>query len=212
VAGGTNVRICIGSGTGTFTLVPTSYTMGTNPRSVALADFNGDGAPDLVSANNGSANVSVRINITAIPGGLAIMIPTAGVGLGSATPGGQVSRSLGAFTVANNRAAGPFTWTATVTASHFTTGGGSPAETITNANVSYWSGPALSNAQMGTGTFTPGQTTAGAAVTLNIPRTAFSHPLGANVSSRAWNPTVRVNIPAFAVAGTYTGTITHSVS
>jgi hypothetical protein len=154
----------------------------------------------------------VRINVTAIPGGLAIMIPTAGISLGSGVPGGQLSRSLGAVTVANNRTTGTHTWTATVTASHFTTGGGSPAETITNANVFYWSGLALASAQMGTGTFTPGQPIAEAAVPLTISRTAFTHSSGGNVNSRAWNPTVVINIPALAVAGTYTGTITHSVS
>jgi hypothetical protein len=30
--------------------------------------------------------------------------------------------------------------------------------------------------------------------------------------SAAWNPTIVVNIPAAAVAGTYSGTITHSVA
>jgi hypothetical protein len=33
--------------------------VGTNPRTIAVADFNGDGAPDLMVGNNGSSNVSV---------------------------------------------------------------------------------------------------------------------------------------------------------
>jgi hypothetical protein len=34
--------------------------------------------------------------------------------------------------------------------------------------------------------------------------------VGDNTAS--WNPTVAINVPASAVGGTYTGTLTHSVS
>jgi hypothetical protein len=37
------------------------YPAGTSPHSVAAGDFNGDGVPDLVAANFGSANVSVLL-------------------------------------------------------------------------------------------------------------------------------------------------------
>jgi hypothetical protein len=36
-----------------------SYTVGTNPKAIVMADFNGDGKVDLVTANSGSNNVSV---------------------------------------------------------------------------------------------------------------------------------------------------------
>jgi hypothetical protein len=36
-------------------------TVGTQPWAVASADFNGDGKKDLVTANNGSNNVSVML-------------------------------------------------------------------------------------------------------------------------------------------------------
>ncbi|CAN5360421.1 hypothetical protein BH09BAC3_BH09BAC3_09940 [soil metagenome] len=39
----------------------TNFTVGTNPRSVAVADVNGDGKPDFLTANQGSATVSVRL-------------------------------------------------------------------------------------------------------------------------------------------------------
>src|SRR5260370_37693285 len=38
-----------------------SYAVGFNPHSLALADFNGDGVPDLAVANSGSASVSVLL-------------------------------------------------------------------------------------------------------------------------------------------------------
>jgi hypothetical protein len=50
------------------------------------------------------------------------------------------------------------------------------------------------------------------AVSLSIARAAFSLAGGSGVNSASWNPTVSVSVPSSAVAGTYTATITHSVS
>ena len=46
---------------------PTAFSVGTNPSSVALGDFNGDGHLDLAVANGGSNSVSVLLNTT-VPG------------------------------------------------------------------------------------------------------------------------------------------------
>jgi hypothetical protein len=43
----------------------TDFTVGTSPVSVAIGDFNGDGRPDMVTANAASASVSVLLNSTA---------------------------------------------------------------------------------------------------------------------------------------------------
>ena len=48
-----NVSILLGRGDGTF-LTSINYGVGTNPVSIAAADFNGDGKPDLVVANGGT--------------------------------------------------------------------------------------------------------------------------------------------------------------
>src|SRR5690349_6794616 len=40
---------------------PTNFTVGTNPYSVAVGDFNRDGSPDVATANYGSGNVSVAL-------------------------------------------------------------------------------------------------------------------------------------------------------
>jgi len=43
------------------------FAVGTTPRGIAVADFNGDGKPDLVSCNNGTDNISLLKN-TAVSG------------------------------------------------------------------------------------------------------------------------------------------------
>jgi hypothetical protein len=40
---------------------PAAYPVGTNPSSVVVADFNGDGKPDIAVANRGSGNVSILL-------------------------------------------------------------------------------------------------------------------------------------------------------
>jgi hypothetical protein len=142
--------------------------------------------------------------------GLAITVPGS-VNLGS-VPSGTATRSapLGTVTVTDDRLLG-VSWTATVSCTNFTTGGASAAETITKTSISYWSGPAT--ASSGLASATPGQLTSLQAQSLSTARTAFS-ALGLSLvpNSTSWNPTIVITIPAAAVAGTYTGTITHSVA
>jgi uncharacterized repeat protein (TIGR01451 family) len=40
---------------------PVSYPVGTGPAGVVVADFNGDGKPDIAVANNGSGNISILL-------------------------------------------------------------------------------------------------------------------------------------------------------
>ncbi len=56
------VTVLLGDGTGGFTTAPGSpFTVGTGPYFVAVGDFNGDGKPDLATANYGSNNVTVLL-------------------------------------------------------------------------------------------------------------------------------------------------------
>jgi hypothetical protein len=142
-------------------------------------------------------------------GALTISAP-ASSSLGHGAAGTALSAALGPVTVNDGRALLTASWVATASSTDFTTGGGTPAETISKANVSYWSGPATSTT--GVGVFTPGQLTALLATSLSAPRTAFTLTLGVGNNSATWNPTLIVNLPSAAVAGTYTGTITHSVA
>ncbi|WP_405358641.1 hypothetical protein OG535_00345 [Kitasatospora sp. NBC_00085] len=155
-----------------------------------------------------SGSNSTQISVIPNTGTLSISLP-ATASLGGAAPGGTVTAALGAVTVSDGRGLATTTWTATVSATNFTTGGGTPAETITTSNVSYWSGPA--DSMNGTVTTTPGQSDGSAKQALNSPRAAFSSSGNGN-SSTSWSPTVVITIPAAAATGTYTGTITHSVA
>ena len=57
------VTVLIGNGTGEFLPGPDSpYVVGTNPKSVAIGDFNGDGLPDLAVANANDGTVTVLLN------------------------------------------------------------------------------------------------------------------------------------------------------
>ncbi|GAB3888394.1 hypothetical protein GCM10027612_28860 [Microbispora bryophytorum subsp. camponoti] len=59
-----------------------------------------------------------------------------------------------------------------MSATNFTTGSGAPAQTITTANIAYWSGPVT--ASSGVGTRNPGEPTAASRVALTSPIVAFS--------------------------------------
>ncbi len=60
---GTNpgkINVLLGNGNGTLQ-APVPYNVGTSPYNLAVSDLNGDGKPDLVTANNGG-NISVLLN------------------------------------------------------------------------------------------------------------------------------------------------------
>jgi hypothetical protein len=160
-------------------------------------------------AADAATSGDTTVTFTVGAGALSITVP-ASVDLGTGAAGTQITGQMGTVTVTDARAALTATWTATVSSTDFTTGGGTPAETIPKANVSYWSGPAT--ATSGAGVFTPGQLTALLAVSLSVPRTAFTLTLGVGNNSCSWNPGLIVNVPVSAVAGLYTGTVTHSVA
>ncbi|MGW7329173.1 hypothetical protein ACWGIU_11410 [Streptomyces sp. NPDC054840] len=137
----------------------------------------------------------------------AITAP-ASANIGSAAPGSTTTVQLGQVKVTSS---GTLRWAATVSATNFTTGGGSPGQTIAPGNLSYWSGPVVS--KTGPGTFSPGQPTAANQVTLNVARTAFTYSTALTTSSSViWQPTLIMSVPANAVSGSYTGTVTHSVA
>ena len=108
------------------------------------------------------------------------------------------------MTVTDGRGLATATWTATVSSTDFSTGSGGGAATTPAADLFYDPGPVST-----TGTITA---TSNGAVLSATPQAIVAGTSGSGINSAAWNPTVVVTVPSTAVAGTYTGTITESVS
>ena len=155
-------------------------------------------------ARNGAVTLDTN-TITAAVGVLSITAP-AGADLGTTVPGGAVNAGLGTVRVTDQRAGLAVGWTATVSATDFTTSAGTAAGTIPVDNARYSINGFATTA--GSATFTP------------TPLTDLSVAAQAVVTatdvdgdnSVTWNPTIRVSVPAGAVAGHYLATITHSVA
>jgi hypothetical protein len=118
------------------------------------------------------------------------------------------SGALGAVAVTDNRAALVAAWAVSVSSTNFaniTTGGSSAQETVLNSAVGYNPGTALAAIKTGNGTLTP----------VNAPSLSASTPVaswaGVGVNSAQWNPTVAFTLLPDQVAGTYRGTITHTL-
>jgi hypothetical protein len=154
------------------------------------------------------AGQGVTFSLTA--GSLTISDP-ADKALGSiATGTSTLTNTLGTVSVTDNRGALNGTWTASVVSTDFTTGGATADETIVKGQIDYWSGAAT--ATSGTAVRVPGQLLSANKQALSASRTAFSATGVVGNNTASWIPTVVVNVPAQAVAGTYSGTITHSVT
>ena len=124
--------------------------------------------------------------------------------LGSAAPGGTLSAALGTVQVTDGRGFGA-DWTATVSATDFTTGDSTPAETIPAANATY---TITSPTTTGPATFTHATT-----ITLSgTPQTVITATSVDGNTTVTWNPAIQITIPPAAIGGAYTATITHSVS
>jgi hypothetical protein len=125
--------------------------------------------------------------------------------LGTGAPGTTISGSLGTVTVNDNRALLSASWTATASASNFTTGGGTANETVPATDIRY---------TVGTITDTGTITTAGTNLTpmTTADQTVVTGSAGDGDNAASWNPTLAVAVPGTTVTGVYSGTITHSVA
>lgn len=175
--------------------------------SAALASAMGLAAVAGFATPAQAAETTATFTLTA--GALQITVPAAAE-LTGGSPDSAASAQLGTTTVTDERGALLGDWTAEVSSSDFTTGTETADETIAMADADYWSG--LATASSGDAVFLPGQADALAKETMAASRTAFSASAIVGNNSASWNPTFIVNVPATAVAGTYTGTVTHSVA
>jgi hypothetical protein len=162
-------------------------------------------APIAAQAGTGPTSTTFKVN----GGSLNISTPDS-ANLGTAAIGAaNVSGSLGTVTITDQRASLSLaSWTASATSSAFTTGAASTNETIPATAVGY--NPGAQTNQTGIGVFAPGLLTA--LTNISTPQTAYTAVAEVGVTSVSWNPTITVTLPSSVVAGTYTGTITHSVA
>ncbi len=155
---------------------------------------------------SGGTDVTFEI----LPGTLAISTPTSAY-IAKVSLAGALTGQLGVVTVTDGRGVIDASWSASVTATNFTTGGGTEDEIISPSQVAYWSGQASSTT--GVGVFTPGQPTADDAKRLDPldGLTTFSRAAATGLNSATWDPTLTVAMTAQTVAGVYSGSLTHSV-
>ena len=143
--------------------------------------------------------------------GLSITAPSGTVALGTGSPGGTFTGQLGTVTV--TAPAGVPSWTASVTlTSSFRVTQGDRTWVLPNDRVSYLSGTGSLTNIVGLNLCAAGQLTT--PVNLVESRTAYSCAglTGLRSTSVGWNPTLTIQTQPTDPAGTYTGTITHSVA
>lgn len=150
-----------------------------------------------------AAETATTFALTA--GSLSVTTPANSTISSAATGAAVTSSALGTVTVTDARGALAGTWTATAASTDFVTGGGTASEKIVKANVSYLA-PAPT---IVAGTVVP--VSAGAKV-LSASQTVVTAASIIGNNTVSWSPTVTITLPSAAVAGTYTGTITHSIA
>jgi hypothetical protein len=159
-------------------------------------------------------NTTVIFTVTT--GALSITAPVS-VALGSGAPGTTISGPLGggvlgpSVVVTDDRALLTAASTATASAGSWTTGGGTPAETIPVSDIGYAVGSVTTTGTItATGTNLPAGTALGDLS--GAPEAVVTGTAGVGDNTAGWNPTISVAVPASAVGGVYTGTLTQSVS
>ena len=168
------------------------------------------------SSSTSASDPNTTVTFTVTVGALSLTAPTT-VNLGSGAPGTTITGPLGggaagpSVVVTDDRALLTASWIATASASSWTTGGGTPAETIPVTDVGYSVGPITTT---GTITATATNRPAGAAAgdLSGAPQAVVTGTAGVGDNTAGWDPAISVAVPAFAVGGIYTGTLTQSVS
>ena len=170
-------------------------------RTAALATATGLASLTLAGlhAPAEAADTTTTFTITAA-GGLSISAP-ASADLGSVSSGAaSVSGSLGTVTVTDQRGLILGNWTATASSTDFAHSSNATYD-IAKASAVYAAGATSGD----------GGAAAGVGGALAAPVVAAAR-VGAGNNTVSWDPTVTVTLSPTAVVGTYTATITHSVS
>lgn len=150
-------------------------------------------------AARGPGDPSTTITFTVTSGALTLSVPVA-ANLGSGAPGTSIGAPIGPCTVTDNRALLSASWTVTASQTDFANG----TQTIPATDATYVVGAVTTT---GIITVTPTDITLS-----NTAQIVLTGSAGVGDNTATWNPAVTVAVPAAAVAGTYTGTLTQSVS
>jgi hypothetical protein len=177
---------------------------------LALAAAVGIAAAGVAVTPAFAGDTAATFTLSGNPSGLTVSVPDGSVtpiSLGSGNAGdASLAGQLGNVTVTDTRGALTASWTATVSSTNFTTGTATAQETVAKANISYSSGVSTNLLSGQVGAFTPS-----VGVTLGSAKTAGSW-LGVGNNTVKWNPTLTFTLQTAQVAGTYSGTVTHSVA
>jgi len=152
----------------------------------------------------GTTNPACSATVAVITGVLSISV-AASVDLGSIATGGTATVALGTVTVTDNRALPDASWTATVSSTDFTNTV-TPVDLILAGDTSYLI--STLGTTTGSATFTPTPVT----VLSGSPQAVVTATGANGDNSATWDPQIQMSVPSTAVAGTYTATITQSVS
>ncbi len=144
-----------------------------------------------------AADTTTTFSLTA--GALSVSAPATAALANAATGATSLSGSLGTTQVTDARG-GTAGWVTTAASDGFA----GPSTAIANSAVAYTGGLATTS-----GVVTALSTAVAAAMT--TPVTAMSGTVVVGNNTASWNPTIGVTLPSNALAGAYSGIITHSV-
>ena len=168
------------------------------------------------SSSTSASDPNTTVTFTVTVGALSLTAPDS-VNLGSGAPGTTITGVLGggaagpSVVVTDDRALLTASWIATASASSWTTGTATPAEIIPVTDVGYTVGPITTTGTItATGTNRPAGTAAGDLS--GAPQAVVTGTAGVGDNTAGWDPAISVAVPASAVGGIYTGTLTQSVS
>ena len=190
------MRKAVGLGLSAAAIFATGLTM-----PAASAAVTSTAAVNAPAPGPGDPDTTVTFAVTS--GALTMTAPAA-ADLGSGAPGTDITGEVGTTTVTDDRALLSASWNATASSTDFTTAGGTTPEIIPATDVDY---------APGTITTTGGITATPHDITLDHePQLVVAGTAGVGNNTASWNPTLTVHVPVQAVTGTYTGTLTQSVS
>ncbi|HET7312414.1 MAG TPA: hypothetical protein VFJ17_13920 [Mycobacteriales bacterium] len=190
-----------------------AVTAATTAGLAAFVPTAADAASCTVTTLNCGASTATTFTITG--GTLSISVPdTADLGTYASSATGTTVQGLltdasNTPTVVTDTRGGLLdSWQVAVTASDFTTGGGTVPETVLGSTVTAWSGNVTVTNTGGTKT----QTTSTAPVAATGALPIASNTGYAGNDSASYTPTISVLVPGTNASGTYSGTITQTVS